>query len=123
MTFQLDPRGMGSPLDADLAYVDTSLAYLVQRMLPVADMFVRVSWFVERRGSAESGLTSQALVAAVKTYVSEHMFAVLQLEDKANAVDARLTLQVIVPLRSVAASVHVPFLLLACPCFERVESF
>jgi hypothetical protein len=94
IAFELDPKGTGNPAETDAAFVDTSLAFLTKRILEVAVLYVKCSWYVERRSSAESGLTAQALAAAAKTYLNDHLLTVLQLEDRANSTDSRLTLQV-----------------------------
>jgi hypothetical protein len=74
--------------------VDPSLSHIVAKMLPLAECVVRCSHNITRRGSPESGLTSQAMAAAARTYMQEHMHVVLQLEDRACAASSRLSLLV-----------------------------
>jgi Gamma tubulin complex component N-terminal len=109
VAFELDPKGTGNPVDADATFVDASLAFLTKRILEVAVLYVKCCWYVERRSSPESGLTAQALAAAAKTYINDHLLTVLQLEDRANSTESRLTLQVWMQRRKSCCFLHVLF--------------
>jgi gamma-tubulin complex component 2 len=60
---------------------EPSLAYLVQRILPICNKYISISNFVQIRDcSYEYGLVSQAFVAAVKVLIREYVTFAAQLE-------------------------------------------
>ena len=67
---------------------------MAKQMLPLADNLVRCTLTINRRSSAESGLVAQAMAAAARAYLQEHLLVVLQLEDRASSTRNRLSLQV-----------------------------
>eukprot|EP01138_Halocafeteria_seosinensis_P014691 gb/GECG01014996.1/.p1 GENE.gb/GECG01014996.1/~~gb/GECG01014996.1/.p1 ORF type:complete len:1355 (+),score=181.62 gb/GECG01014996.1/:1-4065(+) len=59
---------------------DPALASLVERILPIANQYILLRLFVERKSFPEAGLVGQALASAVNLVLREYTLLVSQLE-------------------------------------------
>ena len=76
---------------ADRDGINESLAFLVDRVLPLCRYYVRCSWYAEMRSRYEAGLVANAFAAACRLLLREYTLLVAQLENFAR--QGRLSLQ------------------------------
>ncbi|KAG0468400.1 hypothetical protein HPP92_017728 [Vanilla planifolia] len=60
--------------------MDLALQELMQRILPLCEKYVLISWFVEVKSHYEAGLVNQALAAAMRALLLDYLAMVAQLE-------------------------------------------
>ncbi|KAL0919376.1 hypothetical protein M5K25_011467 [Dendrobium thyrsiflorum] len=68
VVFQIDPS------------MDLALQELIQRLFPLCEAYVLVSWFVETKSHFGSGLVNHALAAAMRALLLDYQAMVAQLE-------------------------------------------